>query len=96
MKHATAAALAKLAGLLDEIRSKGGINERKPGILYRKSRAFLHFHEDPAGLFADLRAGPDFGRYPVNTPGEREILLSAVARALKFRSVDRNFRLPPY
>ena len=67
MKHATAAALAKLAGLLDEIRSKGGINERKPGIFYRKSRAFLHFHEDPAGLFADLRAGDGFDRYPVDT-----------------------------
>lgn len=83
MKHATATALSELADLLDQIRSKPGLNEKKPGIFYRKSKSFLHFHEDPEGLFADLRAGGDFDRYPVNTRQEWNVLLAAIDRTIK-------------
>ena len=82
MKHATAAALARLSELLAEIRTRDGLAEKKLGIFYRKSRAFLHFHEDPAGLFADLSAAGGFERHPVNTARERKALLSALDRAL--------------
>jgi hypothetical protein len=53
------------------------------GIFYRKSKSFLHFHEDPAGIFADLSVGDDFRRYPVNTTKQRQALLTAIDRALK-------------
>jgi hypothetical protein len=43
----------------------------------------LHFHEDPAGLFADLGVGADFDRYPVNTRQEWDVLLAAIDRAIK-------------
>jgi hypothetical protein len=69
--------------LLDRVRTKEGIKEKKLGIFYRKSKSFLHFHEDPAGLFADLRVGADFDRYPVNTREEWKMLLTAIDRALK-------------
>ncbi|HUC09596.1 MAG TPA: hypothetical protein VL985_04125 [Stellaceae bacterium] len=82
MKHATAAALDDLSDLLDQIRKKNGIKEKKLGIFYRKSKSFLHFHQDPAGLFADLAAATDFDRYPVNTRQEQIALLSAIDRAL--------------
>src|SRR5580704_11751365 len=82
MKHATAAALQVLSDLLDRIREKEGIREKKLGIFYRKSKSFLHFHEDPAGLFADLSAGVNFDRYPVNTKQEWQALLKAIDRAL--------------
>jgi hypothetical protein len=82
MKHATGAALASLSQLLEEIRLRDGLKEKKLGIFYRKSKSFLHFHEDPVGLFADLSEGPDFHRYPVNTPDEWKTLLSAIDRAL--------------
>ena len=82
MKHATAAALQVLSDLLDQIREKEGIKEKKLGIFYRKSKSFLHFHEDPAGLFADLSAGANFDRYPVNTKQEWQALLKAIDRAL--------------
>jgi hypothetical protein len=82
MKHATAAALQVLSDLLDQIREKEGIREKKLGIFYRKSKSFLHFHEDPAGLFADLSAGANFDRYPVNTKQEWQALLKAIDRAL--------------
>ncbi len=82
MKHASAVALHRLSDLLDQIRLKGGIQERKLGIFYRKSKSFLHFHEDPAGLFADLRVGADFERYPVNGREQWKVLLTAIDRTL--------------
>jgi hypothetical protein len=81
VKHATPAGLARLAALLDQIRTRDGLKEKKLGIFYRKSKSFLHFHEDPAGLFADLGAGDDFQRYPVNTPEEWAALLAAIDQA---------------
>ena len=71
-----------ISDLLNEIRARAGIKEKKLGIFYRKSKSFLHFHEDPAGLFADLSVGRDFERYPVNTRKEWKALLSAIDRAL--------------
>ena len=54
MKHAGAEALDALEPLLNEVRRAAGLIERKRGIFYRKSQAFLHFHEDAAGMFADV------------------------------------------
>jgi hypothetical protein len=82
MKHASIAALRNLSELLEQIRAKEGVKEKKLGIFYRKSKSFLHFHEDPAGLFADLKAGADFARYPVNTKKEWRVLLTAIDHAL--------------
>jgi hypothetical protein len=47
---------------------------RSPGSFYLRSRAVLHFHEDPAGLFADVRTGADWERFPVNTRREQNVL----------------------
>jgi hypothetical protein len=82
MKHATSAALESLSPLLEQIRTRDGLKERKLGVFYRKSKSFLHFHEDPAGLFADLTVGDGFDRYPVNTQPEWKALLSALDRVL--------------
>jgi hypothetical protein len=82
MKHAGAAALRDLSDLLEQIRVREGIKEKRLGIFYRKSKPFLHFHEDPAGLFADLRLGADFARYPVNTKREWRVLMTAIDRAV--------------
>lgn len=76
MKHASEAALAGLEPMFGELRKLEGLQERKHGIFYRKSTAFLHFHEDPAGLFADLRKKDgEWLRIPVNTAAERRRLL---------------------
>jgi len=50
MKHATAAALDQLETLLQDLRAIEGLREKKRETVYRKSQAFLHFHEDPGGL----------------------------------------------
>jgi len=83
MKHAHPDALAALLPLLERLRRVGGLVERKPGIFYRRGAAFLHFHEDPAGLFADVKLdGAAFTRCPVNTPTEQAALLDTLQRAL--------------
>jgi hypothetical protein len=85
VKHAGTAALEGLSDLLQQIRQKDRIKEKTLGVFYRKSKSFLHFHEDPAGLFADLSTGPDFDRYPVNSREEQRALLTAIDIALKTR-----------
>jgi hypothetical protein len=84
VKHAGPSALAGVDGLLAELRAVDGLAERKPGIFYRRSRAFLHFHEDPTGLYADVRldAAADFTRIRVSTEGEQSNLLDEVRRAV--------------
>jgi hypothetical protein len=76
-------ALDRLEPLLLALRGVEGLVEKKRGVFYRKSRAFLHFHEDPEGLFADVRLeGADFARLRVTTQREQRALLRAIERAL--------------
>ena len=82
MKHAGPEALNALGGLLAQIRRREGVVERRPGVFYRKGRAFLHFHEDPSGLHADLRLGAAWERVRVETRAERQALLSRLGEAL--------------
>jgi hypothetical protein len=81
MRHATDAALDRLEPLLEALRAIPELHERKRGVFYRKSQAFLHFHEDPAGLFCDLKNGREFERHRVSTVRERE-RLARLARRL--------------
>jgi hypothetical protein len=83
MKHAGPEALDQLEPVLAELCKLDGLRERKRGAFYRGSSAFLHFHEDPAGFFADLKVADDFVRFPVNNGAEVERLLARAARALK-------------
>ena len=85
MKHAGPDALDQLEPILEEIRRIEGVREKKRGSFSCRSIGFLHFHEDPAGMFADLSVGADTDRYPVNTKQERALFLSALDRALKLR-----------
>jgi hypothetical protein len=78
VRHAGAAALDRLEPFLVELRGIPGLVEKKRGIFYRKSVAFLHFHEDPSGLFADVRLTDDFDRFCVESEGERATLLARI------------------
>ena len=84
MKHAGPGDLERLEGLLAALSAIPGLNEKKPGIFYRKSRAFLHFHQDPKGLFADVRAveGHDFDRFDVSDQAAWPGFATEVARRL--------------
>jgi hypothetical protein len=85
MKHAGEAALDQLDPLLASLRAAfPPLIEKKRGVFYLKSKAFLHFHEDPAGLFADVRdaTGKDFERIDVTGEAGRTRLLAVVAGRL--------------
>jgi hypothetical protein len=83
VKHATPAALDRLEPLLAALRGLEALREKSRGTFYRGSRAFLHFHEDPAGLFADVRLdGAEFARRRVSTQAEQRALLRAVRAAV--------------
>jgi len=82
MKHATGAALGTISDLLEHIRKRQELREKKLGVFYRKSKAFLHFHEDPAGMFADINVGDRYERFPVNSAPERKKFLTALDRVL--------------
>ena len=81
MRHARPDDLEPLADLLASIRELDGLTERSPGTFYRKSNAFLHFHADPAGLFADLKLDGEFQRFRVSTKKEQGQLLTKARQA---------------
>ena len=78
MKHATAEALDQLTALLDTLRTIPGLIEKRPGVFYRKGKAFLHFHEDPAGLFADIRPKEEWIRLAVGTAAGQAALVEEI------------------
>jgi hypothetical protein len=81
VRHAGAAALDSIEDLLVEIRAYPGLRERKLGVFYHRSSAFLHFHEDPQGMFADLKLGDRFTRFAVSAPADRRRFVDALAVA---------------
>jgi hypothetical protein len=83
MKHAGPDALDRIEPVLARLRKLDGLREKSRGTFYRGSSAFLHFHEDPAGMFGDLKIGGEFVRLPVNTAAEIAALLRQAAAALK-------------
>jgi hypothetical protein len=81
MKHAGPATLEVLRELIIAIRARDGLKEPRPGVFYRKGRAWLHFHEDKAGLFADLRLSEEWERFRISEAEERAALLATIDRA---------------
>ncbi|MDX5935164.1 MULTISPECIES: hypothetical protein [Acidithiobacillus] len=83
MKHASAEALRQLDPLLERLRVLPALVERKPGVFYRGASAFLHFHEDPAGLFVDVKLdGTSFSRFKLSGSSDNEALLVKVSASL--------------
>jgi len=84
MKHAHPNTLAALEPFLRKVREHAALIERTPGSFYRKSTAYLHFHEDPSEIYADVKLNlVDFTRVRATTPQERAHLLSLIAESLK-------------
>ena len=86
MKHATMETLAGFEGLLNQLRAVPGLIEKRPGVFYRKSKAFLHFHEDPSGTHADVKLTADgygFTRVRAESAQEQDALVALAAQALQ-------------
>ena len=86
MKHATAGTLEVLAPLLEELRGRERLVERTPGAFYLRSRAFLHFHEDASGVYADVKLDlSSFTRLRATSREEQAALLASVDEVLSRR-----------
>lgn len=92
MKHAGPSTLARISPLLEELRARPALRERRPGVFYLNSRGFLHFHDDPSGVFADVRLADEFVRLPVTSSSQQSDLLERIddcLSSIESRSVDR-------
>jgi hypothetical protein len=78
MRHARDEDLDRIEPLLVRLRQLGTLRERKRGCFYFKSKGFVHFHEDPQGMFADLRQrdSKDDRRFKVDTPAEQDAMIA--------------------
>jgi hypothetical protein len=81
VRLARAEALDGLEPFLERLRAVPGLVEKKRGVFYVRSKAFLHFHEDPSGMHADVRLGPEFTRVRAETAEERDALLARIEEA---------------
>jgi hypothetical protein len=79
MRHARDQDLDRLDGLLTQLRALPALIAKKRGVFYRKSRAFLHFHEDPRGMFADL-SDPDERIEVTDAAGQARLMAAARQR----------------
>ena len=79
MRHARSEDLDRLEPLLATLRAFPALKEKSRGVFYLGGKAFLHFHADPAGLFADVRAETgDFERLRVDVAEGAEELVRRV------------------
>lgn len=78
MRHAGPATLARITPLLEDLRARPALRETRPGVFALKGRAFLHFHDDPSGVFADVRLADEFVRLRVDTASEQADLLDRI------------------
>jgi hypothetical protein len=90
MRHAGPAALDQIDDLLGAIRALGGLKERSRGVFYLRSQPFLHFHEDPSGMHADLKIDGDFVRFRAESPTERRALLAKIRHAARQTTSPRD------
>ena len=81
MKHASEKALSTVEDQLTQIRALN-LKEHSPGVFYLKSRPFLHFHEDPSGIYAHDRVDAEWERFAVADPSEWRKLLKRINDAL--------------
>lgn len=83
MRHAGPATLERIPVLLEELRARPALRETRPGVFALKSRSFLHFHDDPSGVFADVRLAEEFVRMRVTTRAEQADLIDRIDACLE-------------
>jgi len=73
--------LESLEDLIALFRAFPGIRETKPGIFARRrGKPWLHVHQDPDGLVADIRTGKEWERFHMSEPERREAFMAVIGR----------------
>jgi hypothetical protein len=87
--------LAKIAPLLAELRRRAVLREGRPGHFFLGRQEILHFHDDPDGVFADLRLSDGFVRLRATSDAEQAELLGRIDErldAVEWRAAERDRR----
>lgn len=82
MRHAGPEDLDAVDDLLGRLRGIGELTERKPGTFYRRGAAFLHFHVDPSGVYADVKVNGLWERLRATTKAEQKLVVQSARRAM--------------
>jgi hypothetical protein len=83
MRHITPARLDGIEPLLERLRAFPVLTEKQRGTFYRRSRAFLHFHEHGDEVYADVKLDKhEFTRLPATTAAQQRALVARVRDAL--------------
>jgi hypothetical protein len=83
------------------IRSRTALAEPSRGVFYRGRDPFLHFHEDPAGFFCDIKIDGRFRRHPATTKAQQRTLVTRVVKLARIslpqqeKGARRQARHPP-
>lgn len=87
MKQAT---LDLLQPLLEVLRAHPALREVRPTAFHFDNRDFVHFHDEPEGIFADVRLRKGVVRMPASSSSEQAELLERIDEALS--SLDSHSR----
>ena len=79
MKNAT---LECITPLLEVLRAYPELREVRPTAFHLNGRDFIHFHDEPEGIFADVHLSKGRVRMPVSTRSEQSELLERIERNL--------------
>ena len=89
-----ASTLKALGPLLEVLRSHSALEEVRPTAFSLNGRDFLHFHESPAGIFADVLLAKGRIHMPVSTPAEQGELLDRIDHVLESLDLRQPKRQP--
>ena len=78
--------MTRLDPILTALRGMPALREKSAGTFYKGARAFVHFHEDSSGLFADVRFADDFERIDVTTVAKQKDLARRIRASLRPRN----------
>lgn len=79
MKQST---LETLAPLLDVLRSYSMLEEVRPTAFYLNNKDFIHFHEGPEGVYADVLLNNGRVSMPASNPQEQTELFARIEKKL--------------
>jgi hypothetical protein len=74
--------LACITPLLEVLRAYPELHEVRPTAFHLHDRDFIHFHDEPAGIFADVRLAKGRVRLPVSTHAEQSECLARIEHHL--------------
>src|SRR5216117_3824856 len=87
--------LERLQPLLNLLRDHPALREVRPAEFHLEGRDFLHFHEQPEGLVADVRLNTGRVSMPVTSPAQQAELFERIGNildSLEVHTRDRKLR----